>query len=322
MKHVFTEELRQSVEASSGGRQTVLRTAKGQATYMTIIPQVRVEELHPTAMGTGPHPAFLVNGVEKREILIGSYQAVISDGEALSLPSQDPAANVTFDAAREVCRAAGDGFHLMTNLEWALLALLSAANGHDVRGNTNRGKSHSHPEEKGTLANRGGITLTGSGPASWRHDGSMFGVSDLVGNIWEWVDGVKLVSGQIVMPADNDFKLPEQDWTRHPLFLDGVDRLQASNEVTMRGWISKPFRDVRNVGIESSKLLQAALLCGIDGMGIPGHFWADNSDGFEALPFRGGFWCLVSLAGLGALSLVVERSVVGSSLGFRPAFIG
>jgi len=41
MPSIFVkDDLRASVEAASGGRQTVLYTALGQPTYMNIIPQL------------------------------------------------------------------------------------------------------------------------------------------------------------------------------------------------------------------------------------------------------------------------------------------
>ncbi|HBG07701.1 MAG: hypothetical protein A2075_09260 [Geobacteraceae bacterium GWC2_58_44] len=322
METMFTEELRQSVEAASGGKQTVLRTDKGQATYMNIIPKFRMEDIHPT-LGTGVHPAFLVGGVEKDEILIGTYLAVIRDGEALSLPGQDPATSINFDVAHALCLAAGEGFHLTTNWEWAAIALQVAAKGHDVRGNTSYGKSHSHPDERGTKVNGSNRTLTGSGPATWRHDGTEHGIADMVGNIWEWVGGLKLVGGRFVMPADNDFVLPEAQWPASEVCLEGINgtpRFSAST--SCRGWFNQTFKGLAGVdGHPSADSLKQAMLCPLAAMDIPGHFWADTSEGFEALPFRGGSWDSGSNAGLAALDLDGGRSDACSALGFRPAFI-
>jgi hypothetical protein len=323
MDILFKDELRASVETASGGKQTVLRTAKGQATYMNIIQQVRLEDLRPS-LGTGPHPAFVVGGVEKSEIFIGTYQAVVRNGEALSLPGQAPAGNINFDGARAACCAAGAGFHLLTNYEWALLALLCTAAGHDVRGNTGYGNSHSHPEETGTRTGTGGIVLTGSGPDSWRHDGTPYGIADLAGNVWEWCDGLKLSSGQIVMPIDNDFNLAESEWPATGTCIDLVNGLPViSSEVTHRGWNGRYFKDVTVApGFEVNDLVKQALLCPLDAAALPGCFWIDNREGFEALPIRGGGWSNVSNAGLGALNLNYVRSDANSHLGFRPAFIG
>ena len=317
------DPLRDSVESASGGAQTVLWTKSGLPSYMTVIPKMRLEDLHP-ALGTGVHPAFIVNGLEKSEIFIASYQAVIQDGEAISLPGQDPAGNLNFDAARAACFSAGPGFHLLTNQEWAAIALWCAAKGHDVRGNTNCGRSHSHPEEQGKRIGSSYRTLTGSGPASWRHDGTMFGISDLVGNIWEWVDGVKLQSGRIVMPTDNNYSLAEPEWPDTGLCIDFVDGEPVfSEKVTERQWDGGSFRDVSAApGLDVPLTFKQALLYPIGDVSLSGYYWADNTEDFEALPLRGGSWGFGSYAGLAALSLDYGRSCSDPDLGFRPAFIG
>ena len=51
-----------------------------------------------------------------------------------------------------------------------------------------------------TAATRDGqgdpATLTGSGPARWRHDHTAHGIADLCGNLWEWQAGLRLVDGK------------------------------------------------------------------------------------------------------------------------------
>jgi hypothetical protein len=320
---IVKDELRQSVETASEGRQTVLRTSKGQASYFNIIPAFKCEDIAP-GLGTGLHPAFIVNGMAKSEILIGTYQAITVDGEAISAPGHNPTTSINFDTARAACIAAGAGFHLMTNWEWAALALWMLKNGHgDIRGNTDNGKSHSHPEESGTLCQYGKI-LTGSGPDSWRHDGTPFGIADLVGNIWEWNDGLKLVEGGIIMPTDNAFSLEESQWPDTGVVIDlpggGV---QLSDSITERDYDGEYFKNVTiKDAFEPPIALKQALLALLDGMVPAGYFWADNTDEFEALPLRGGGWGGGGYAGLAALGLYFERSDVGRSVGFRPAFIG
>ena len=315
MEIIATDALRKSVEADSDGKQTILRTAKGQASYFNIIHRSDMEALHPT---------FVVNGIEKSEMFIGTYQAVVRDGEAISLPGQDPTTNINYDAAGEACVAAGPGFHMLTNWEWAAVALLCAASGRDVRGNTNYGKSHSHPEEKGILAKGSSRILTGSGPDSWRHDGTPFGIADMTGNVWEWVDGLKLVSGEIVMPQDNDFNLPEAEWPGTGVFVDLVnDEPIISKKVTKTGQNGRYFKDVAATeGFEVPEFIKQALLCPNEASSaLPGYYWANNCEDFEAVPFRGGGWNNASNCGLAALSLNNQRSSVYSIIGFRPAFI-
>lgn len=319
---IMKDELRQSVETASEGRQTVLRTSKGHPSYFNVIPAFKCEDISPE-LGTGLHPAFIVNGVEKKEILIGTYQAMIQDGQAVSLPGRDPKVYINFDDARAACTAAGPGFHLMTNWEWAAVALWMAKHGYGAaRGNTDFGKSHSHPEEVGQPGGTGRI-LTGSGPASWRHDGTMFGIADLVGNVWEWNDGLKLTEGKIIIPADNAFGLTESEWLDTGAVIDFADGLQISNQISERDWDGEPFNTVAaKAGYTAPITLKQALLCPLGGTLLSGHFWADNSEGFEVLPFRGGGWDVGGSAGLAALVLLYGRSVAHLDFGFRPAFIG
>lgn len=65
-------------------------------------------------------------------------------------------------------------------------------------GNTNSSKSHSHPEQSGITYNGGhGKTLTGSGPVAWNHDRTAEGISDMCGNILEYVGGIRFLNGQV-----------------------------------------------------------------------------------------------------------------------------
>jgi hypothetical protein len=320
---IVKDELRSRIEAESGGKQTVLFTAKGQPTYMNVIPAFKCEELGPE-FGTGLHPAFIAAGKEVSEIFIATYQAVIRDGEALSLPGQDPAVNVNIDQARATCTASGAGFHLMTNWEWSAIALWCIKNGFgQLRGNTDFGKSHAGPEETGKIAQYG-RTLTGSGPDTWRHNGTSHGIADLVGNVWEWVDGLKLASGRIIMPIDNDFTLAETNWPDTGSRIDIVGGcVRLSDEITERGYDSERFAKVgMKEGYAPPAALKQALLCHVSGQDVSGRFWGDNTDGFEALPIRGGCWGNGDDAGLAALYLDFGRSNVNSNVGFRPAFIG
>ncbi len=317
------DPLRGEVEHASGGRQTVLYTEKDQPTYMNVIPAFRCEELGPE-FGVGVHPAFIVGGVEKSEIFVGTYQAVIRNGEALSLPGEDPTVNVDFDQARAACAAAGRGHHLATNWDWAAVALPCAKNGAgQLRGNTNNGRSHLNHEEKGVVT-MDGRTLTGSGPDTWRHDGSPFGISDLVGNVLEWCDGLKLVGGKIIMPVDNNIFLPEDQWAEIGVtFNASCDSVVLSDKVMRRGWNSSVFSRLRvKKGFKVPVTLYQALLAPGSGCDLSGKIWMDNANGLETLPFRGGGWSSGGYAGLAALNLGCERSLRYAGVGFRPAFLG
>lgn len=136
--------------------------------------------------------------------LISKYPATLIDGTPYSMPYQQPAVNVTLDEAIELCEGKGDGWHLLTNDEWAAIALWCLKNDTMPTGNTNRGRSHSHPDEIGSVISTSyGKTLTGSGPIAWNHDHTAEGIADLVGNVWEHVGGVRFLDGQVQVIPDN-----------------------------------------------------------------------------------------------------------------------
>lgn len=220
------DSLRQAVEAASGGLCTVMYTRKGQPVFLRRIPRFNLEDIDPS-LGTGPHPAFVVDGEVKSEIWIGQFPGIVSNGELISVPGVNPTNAINFDEALGYARASGPGFHLMTNAEWAAVALLTwksrGAGDDPVRGNTQWGRSHEAQWEAGTRQSgdapgedtnaqgRSGRTLTGSGPATWRHDGTPAGIADLVGNVWEWVAGLRLVNGEIQIIPDNDAAFASTD---------------------------------------------------------------------------------------------------------------
>jgi hypothetical protein len=201
------DTLRKQVEASSQGKNTVMYTAKNQPCYMYV-----QEKFNDEFLGT-THLAFIVGGVEKSYIYLGMYLGHSRNGEMLSLPGVDPVNTITHDAAVDLARANGTGWHAMNNLERAAVAQSCRAAGFQPRGNNNYGRSSDRTTERGvdtvtgllapttgTTTNR---TRTGSGPTSWRHTNSAFGMSDLNGCVWEWSPGMRVVAGEIQLFSSN-----------------------------------------------------------------------------------------------------------------------
>jgi len=341
MPTIFTKDtLRASVEASTGGKVTVLYDDKGYPSYMHVIPKFKVEDIDP-ALGSGVHPAFVVGGVEKSEIFIGQHQAHVKDNRAVSLPGLDQKTYTTFDKAKEYCKNKGQGWHMMTNWEWAAVALWALKNGYQPRGNTNYGRSHEATYETGVrqdglAPSAGGAarTLSGSGPASWRHDNSYAGIADLVGNVWEWNDGLKVVDGKIFMPSDNNYALDEAQWNDTGIFLDSTaagDGSGDDGDPVLNDTLSTPltpdsyayipnWKDMTTAtGVIIPDSLKQACVAPYGDAGQKGAIWMRNYG--ERLPIRGGDWNGGGGAGLFALLLGNERSISYSNVGFRPAFI-
>ncbi|SHI00210.1 Sulfatase-modifying factor enzyme 1 [Sporobacter termitidis DSM 10068] len=220
------DEARFALEAMSGGKNTLLMDDMGLPSVMVRIPCFRWSEVYEEGEDT-VCSAFIVDGKVKDSIYISKYLNVVERGRAYSLPDRDPAHTITIDDAREACARKGPGWHLMSNAEWAALAHWCRKNGTLPRGNTNAGRDVTAVHEHGVLAPPSGIgagkhpearTLTGSGPDAWSHDWTAAGITDLVGNVWDMVSGLRLVDGEIQIIPDNDSAMNVDESEKSPLW--------------------------------------------------------------------------------------------------------
>lgn len=349
---LIKDSLRQSVELASGGEQTVLYTAKGQPTYMNIIKKFDMSTIDPSLSGT--HPAFVVNGKEKAEIFIGTYQGRIVDGELLSLPNVEPTTSTNFENFLAAARASGPGHHLITNAEWSAIALQCFKDNKQPMGNTYYGRSSENPLLIGRRAdglNPGDTsgsarTLTGSGPVEWRHNGKENGIADLAGNVWEWNSGMRIFNGEIQVIADNnaanhtiDLGATSAQWkaidgaTGNLVTPDGngttVGTIKYADGGTANYTINgSNFGGIRN--LSTTKPVTAVALARLKALCLYPHventasynsdYFAKNMDG-ERLPIRGGVWGSAASAGVFALNLHDARSRTSTVIGARPAFV-
>jgi hypothetical protein len=334
MSIIFSpDSLRQQVEAATGGHITVLYDDKGYPSFMRVIPKFRYEDLGlDSVLGAGVATAFLVNGQEKSEIFVSQYQASLYDGRAVGLPGKDPRVSINFDAAKAACENKGPGWHLMSMHEWAAIALWCKANGFAPRGNTNYGRAHDATHETAVRQDGGqpGVssgsarTMTGGGPASWRHDGSAAGIADLVGNVWEWQDQFKIVDGEIFCTTDNDYTADEANWQSAGHFLTNVSgtlTLANAQATPVDASISSEWNALaKAAGYTEGDLMKRLMVSPQTETEAQGRIYANTSG--ERLPYRGGNWYGGSNAGLAALSLSYPRSLSYTNLGFRPAFAG
>lgn len=316
---------RRSLERATGGKQTIIYDATGNANAMFVLPRFRYEDLGMTAdMGTGNVTAFdFGSGSIKGEIFIGAYLA--SGSGAVSAPRQDPRASLDHTAARNACSAKGAGWHLMTAHEWAAIALWCMANGYEPIGNTNWGRSHAKTWMVGERAdNRApgdaagtGRTQTGSMGSEATHDRTLGGIADLVGNVWEWQDGLLLQGGQIKASTHNT--QPEANWALQAAFFDAPSSAPVlSNAITRAASVSAEWKSVtKSASYVSNPLLKRLLI--EPASALPSGRIYTNNEG-ERLPFRGGDWYSGASAGLAALFLFNSRAFTDAGIGFRPAF--
>ena len=221
------------MEILSGGKNTVLwvndgdtTTPKYFPTIMVKFPALRICDLLMNSTNGNLHPAFIVNNAIKPEIYVGKYQAyqITSNSKniGISLYGVDPKASINFDTAFTLCGNGGTGHHLITNAEWAMIALLCKnINAYQPKGNNNYGKDISDPSSLEYYGiptymdgNKIGRVGTGTGPLSWAHDGTPWGVYDMNGNVYEWCAGLRLAAGEIQVIPNNDAAVNNIDVSR------------------------------------------------------------------------------------------------------------
>ena len=276
-----------------------------------------------------------LKGRKVKEYAISKYPNTMIDGRPYSLPFMPPAVNVNHDEAIRLCEAKGPGWHLITNDEWAALARQSWENDTVPTGNTNSGKSHSHPEQKGTTyQNSYGKTLTGSGPIEWNHDRTAEGVADMVGNVWEHVGGVRFLNGQVQIIPNNeaaagaDQSPDSKEWTAiytpdgDPVYYNVKDGEIVLQPTAPEGkdYDGVPFCDLHERADMDvpDKLIELGLYPA-PGYESEEYFWLDT-DG-ERCVYRGGNWYNGTSAGVFYLNGNNSRSRVNSSIGFRSALV-
>ena len=316
------------------------------------------------------HPAFIVNGQQIAGFWYGKYQAHVYNAVAYSLPGEDPTASINFDDARARCEAKGHGWHLSTNAEWAAIALWCKKNGFMPKGNNNFGKDTSESNYKAIPttyctdeANRGKIAhvATGTGPVTWSHDGTLSGVWDMNGNVWEWQGGIRFVWGELqILPnnnaadPDNPQNATSQLWKAinandgslvepENKTTDGSPKL--TGETIRLDYVESAWQFTTNVQssvdesrscafgkvkaaesvCEAAQVLLRALALLPDKEAEEADYSGDyfwlNNRQAERCVYRGGDWNYGAGAGVFCLGGDSSRGGVGTDIGFRPAYI-
>lgn len=341
------DDMKLAVEALTGGKNTVLLDDMDMPSVMVVWPKQNNKDL--ISGGTDQtHPGSIVNGVEKT-MYISKYINVVVNDRAYSLPFQDPATNLIFDRAVAVSRNKGKGWGLMPYSLWAEIALWCRKNGTMPRGNNNWGSDIAYAHEKGTPTSydngKVGRTATGSGPATWNHNGLPDGISDLNGNVWEWCAGMRLKDGVIQIIPNANCMDPEVSLSASSTYWKEINSSgalvdQGSTDTLKWDWVSGriqltngavsftqdagngiQYKDMTIAsGLTAPELAKALLLYPDEPNGDYGgdYHWM-NTRG-ERLPLCGGYWHNTTTAGVFDVYLYNARSNSDGRLGFRSAF--
>ena len=341
------DDLKLSIEALSGGKNTVLFDDLGMPSVMVPFPKLKMSDL--IAGGSeNIHPAFSVDGVEKSVIYVSKYQNIVLNERGYSLPMRDPRASLNFDQAVTYCRNKGKGWSLTPYSLWSAIALWCRKNGTMPRGNNNYGADHAYGHEKGvpTYYESGKIArcATGSGPNTWNHNWMPDGIADLNGNVWEWCAGMRLMNGEIqIIPyancmaadasmgasstlwkaiaADGTLVEPGSAGTLKYNYVSGHIQLTSGDITPEDTWRGDTYQNMTLDSALTVPEIAKALLIYPDepggDYGGDGHYM--NNSG-ERLPRCGGGWLSTSNAGVFYVNLSNPRSNSSTSIGFRSAY--
>jgi len=325
------------------------------------------------------HPAFIWGGVEHAGFWVAKYQASaiiaatgaikatqiadwsgsVAGHVAASLPYQDPAVYLNFNAAIDICeaknsaamRAAGNIFHLMTNAEWAAVALWCKQMYKDsifasyCRGNNdycrdidNKGITGLPLNETLTIGSNGGSYgapyygrwRTGSGGVLSSHNFDPSGIFDMNGNIWEWIVGLQSPDAGTAKQAwiipDNEAAIATPAQLKDIATAPGAPWAQIGewNSTTDEDFSKENAANFTPAGAYSDDDAEIlALIAHSDVTADYGNDYFYKPDvGENNVPRRGGPWSNGVKAGLFALHIGYLGGGVDGGIGLRSAFVG
>lgn len=341
-------EWNDKIETLSEGKNVVIFDEKGFPSIYYKMP-VRTQNQVVKNGVNNVFESWIVDNAIISELYVAKYLASsATDGSTqypVSLRGRDPWCNINFDNAVAACSRKGTGHALNTNANYMQLVLDELTNsGFQAHGNTNYCKYYydgdEHAEASYIYNNQAGRSKTGTGPNTWSHDGTPYGVFDMVGDVWEWTGGLRTVTKGLInvlpnndaMNSANSMASSSDKWkyiSDTGSYIDGTDTSNAlcykvrpdGIELTTYGSTgSSGYKDVDFKNIIENVVPNIAIRLGLYpiNQSVQGHFWL-NSDQ-EDLSLRGGDFTYTSDAGAFALSLGNARARSDFNIGFRSAF--
>lgn len=289
---------------------------------------LKVENTAPTKEQADP--IFIVKGVEYDSVYLSRFLNSAVGDQVVSLPFRDPLASINMDDAIQRIRQKGEGWHLLTNCEWQYIKDTTRPGTH---GNTAYGKYHGDDAERGVLSEYG-RTETGSGPASWYHNGDKeTGIADTIGNVWKIVSGIRLKRGKLEYMANNDAAAPDADLSEEStefleVLVDGSPVKIGPGENGMmittgevEGWDCVERGDVC-IDLKTVPDILKDIGIITDDTETETDIFAADAELDEAICFVGAHWYHTSNSGPSALSLGLPRAGASAGVGLFSALLG
>lgn len=321
------DSARRAIERASGGKRTIIYDVFGNANIMNVFHKTTYQNLKLQAIyGAGVVQAFKKDsGADFSEIFLGTYQS--SGNQYVSEARQIPKYSVNFDHVVAGHKAKGEGWGTLSIWDRALLIHIMETLGWQPRGNTAHGMAHDATHETGqrqdalAAGDSAGVgnILTGTGPDTWNHDGTAHGAADLVGNLSEWIYGMKLVDGRFFLDLHNNQEV-ESEWTAQEAYVTGPSVPQLANAKLADINSSTTWTSLgKTADYVTNELMKRALIePAAQDLLLNGRFYA-NTEG-ERLPIVGGARYYAGSAGPAVLYLHYARTSAGSSITSRARF--
>lgn len=320
-----------AVEKLSGGENTVRYDAAGIPSVMVRIPALRRCDLLADSDDMRLHPAFMLGDKEISQVWVSKYINTLVDGHAASLPMAKPSKIRCFDDALRLSRQKGPGWTLTPFPLQMAIALQCHRQGYAPTGNNDSGQDVHHHDQHGVVTEEG-MTLTGSGPVAWTHNGRREGIWDMNGNLNEWTAGFRLMDGEIQLVdmdglLDPDCDLSETSPLWHAIDAEGRMVPAGSPETLHYDVTGGGIRLVRRVeaqGIGNCAFSDIACSSDVDVsddvrlLGLypppnvadgqaPGWRWVSTEG--ETLPLCGGAYRAVDHAGIFFMGATKPRAI-------------
>ena len=317
------------------------------------------DNFHPAfKAGTGIYPGYWAGKYGGPYITSNDKTLLLSlpnfDGKVNALTGAQ--VNTNYDTSVTYGTAGGSGSHSITNAEYMEIALDCYNSGFQPKGNNWYGRDMGDPDTPEYYgvpsywsSSKIGRVLNGSGPLSWFHDGSPWGVWGMNGNFNDVTTGLRQKAGEIQVIANNDAALSDCDhsdasvsWRAilqdgslvepgadGTLKYDALDAITISTSVTTRTTTSKSNTFGTVAAADGVTIPKIAQLLGIAPIGTAAQHGSDyiyirnDAEGTysETVARRGGHWTGDALYGVFYLLLVSYRSYSGSRYGSRLAFL-
>lgn len=357
----------------SGGKNSIKWVSDGAGTplYWPCIVVKRPAKIaghYLTGAGNNVHPAFVAGATTYDKYWMSKYPGpfIVSNAKTilLSLPGFDGMSNLltraqitpSYDTALTYGKAGGNGSHCVTNTEWMEVAMECLKNGFQPKGANLYGRDSTDPdtpEYYGVPAywssSRIARVLNGSGPLSWFHDGSPWGVWGMNGNFYQVAAGLRQKAGEIQVITNNDAALDATDqsdatgvWkailqdgslvapgTDLTLKLDATTPISIGTGITVRTEAYKANTFGTVIAAAEITIPNIAKLLGIAPAGSAAELGGDyiymrndeTGTYSETMARRGGDWSGGGYYGVFILGLSSYRADTGSNVGARSAFL-